>query len=236
VGRDIDVGRRNSLKRRMTDATVAATDKQHANVGDAREHLAVMSGAASQIERFDAVAFNGSGQRGLYLRRTGHCGVVSNFRNFGGYASAFCNLANRSKNVGNRGGVCGIVAGAYIERQLAAARYDVDGTVWHCKLTHSADQVWAFCTTSFDRKNNLSRGSSRIVTQRHGNRASVSDDATNGYPKARRRGNRGDDADGQVIFQQDGTLLDMDFEIAAQRLRPARKLSDCGEIDAFRAQ
>ena len=41
---------------------------------------------------------------------------------------------------------------------------------------------------------------------------------------------------GRSLLQQDGTLLDMDFEIAAQRLRPARQPSDCGEIDAFLAQ
>ena len=107
----------------------------------------------------------------------GHCGVASDIRNFGGHAAAFRDLANRGKNVGNGGVVGSIVAGAHIERQFATARYDVDDAVRHHKLAHSADQIWAFRTASFDRKNNFSRGGGRIVTKRH----------RNGARRARRR-------------------------------------------------
>src|ERR1700734_319032 len=60
--------------------------------------------------------------------------------------------------------------------------------------------------------------------------------AANADVKSRRAGNRGDDADRQILVQQNGPLFDMNFEIAPQRLRRPRQSCDRIAIDALLLQ
>ena len=77
-----------------------------------------------------------------------------------------------------------------------------------------------------DGENDLGGGGRRIVPQRHRHRAGMAGHATDRDPKACRSGNRGDDPERQAALQQHRPLLDVNFEITAQRFRPARQRAD----------
>ncbi len=156
--------------------------------------------------------------------------MAADLLHLGRYPAPVGNSRDGRDDVGDRGVARGIVAGAHVERKFAATRDDVDQTVRHRKLAHGADQRRGRSATLFDRENHFRRCRRGIVAKRHGDSARVPGDAANCDTEACRPGNRGDDADRQFALQQDGSLLDMELEIAAHRLRLARQRLDRGEI------
>ena len=148
----------------------------------------------------------------------------------GRYTAPVGNSRDGRNDVRDRGVPRCIIAGSHVERKFAATRDDVDQTVRHRKLAYGADQCRRRSATLFDRKDNFRRRRSSIVANRHGDGAGMPGDATNCNTEACRPGNRGNDPDRQFTLQQDRALLDMEFEIAAHRLRPARQRLDRGEI------
>ena len=74
------------------------------------------------------------------------------------------------------------------------------------------------------------------MAERHRHSTGVPGDALNDDPKARRAGDRRHDSDRKVVLQQYRSLLDMDFQIAAQCFRRRASFWIVVEIDAFLAQ
>ena len=219
-------------QRRMADAAVAAAHEQHAQIRDSAEHHGVMPGAARQMIRPDAGALDGGGELRLHVGRTRHRRAALDLLDLGRDVAAPADLGDLGEHVGDRGVARGVVAGTDVERQFAPARNDVDRAVRHGQAADSADQRGRGRAALLDIKHDLGSSSSSITAHRHRHRAGVAGDAVDRDAVADGPGDRGDDADRQVLLQQHRPLLDMHLEIAQHLLGPPRQRTEIVGVEA----
>src|ERR1700755_2094521 len=101
------------LARRMADAAIAAAHEHHGEIGEAVEHYRVVAGAAREGARCDGGAGEGGRPLALPARDAD--------------PAALRDSLHLGEDIGDRCVAHGIVAGANVEGEFAAARNDVDG-------------------------------------------------------------------------------------------------------------
>ena len=159
--------------------------------------------------------------------------MPADFGDVGGDAAPLGDAPDRREHIGDGEVAGGVVAGADVDREFARPGDDVDGALRHGELADGADQRRGLAAAFFDGENDFGGGGRRIVPQRHRHRAGMAGHATDRDPKACRSGNRGDDPERQAALQQHRPLLDVNFEITAQRFRPARQRADRRQIGSL---
>src|SRR6478672_3613020 len=75
---DVNIADVRCFARRVTDAAIAATDKQQANVGDAGKHDGVVPGAAGQAAYRKTCTLDRQRKGVLQSGRAGHGGFAKN--------------------------------------------------------------------------------------------------------------------------------------------------------------
>ena len=184
----------------------------------------------------DAGAGNGLRERLLHRRRARHRGMARDLGDRGGDAATFGDLFDCRADISDRRVARRVVRRAHVERELTTSGNDIDQPVRNLDLADGADQPRNRCAAPLDSEHDFGRGRGGVVAKRHRHRAGMTGDALNRDPASHDAGDRGDDAEGKIAFEELRSLFDMDFEIAAQRLRRPRQPLDCGEIDAALVQ
>ena len=145
-------------------------------------------------------------------------------------------VIDRRHDVADGGVARRVIDGADVERQFATARDDVDQPVRHRDLADRADEVGDRDSAArprgrFPPPPRRHRGASPSAPCRRVRRRRCT--------VMRKRAEPAIEVTmptGKVVLQQHRSLLDMDFQIAAQGLRRARQRLDGVKIDAFLAQ
>ena len=107
----------------------------------------------------------------------------------------------------------GVIARTDVDGERDILRNHVDRAREHRHLADRADEARVRFAVVLDEEHHLARRRQRVLAPAHRHCPCMAREPGDAYVEPRRAGNGGDDADRESLVQQDGTLLDVRFDV-----------------------